>query len=435
MHAMVTSRHPKTGVAAVRARWRWARWFAFHAALLVGISLLGAALGGCAEERDDRRPRVVVSSLADGTTGVEPQALAELEVEFDEPMDPKHGRAVLRTSTGSVELALRWDEERTVAAIGCEGAILVDRRYTLSLEGFKDPAGNALDGGAVLPGEQLRFATRREDFTAPVVVASVPAHLQAEVYPAPVDGGTAPRVRVAIRFSEPMDPEFRAVSWGAVGGEARAAQGAWAEDLRELSFAIEAPAFAGRRPLEDRTSYQVDVSGLADLAGNPARLAEGAPESALRFSTGEYDALLNHSCGHVAFGPFASVNAAAEPGPLAPRSDAAHTRFTVTLPMAAGVGGGYAGYTRLRAPADAAWHLFLDGEPAVMVQDLEGQALPVAVRTTPAACRGITHRATFHLRELDQVLLAIGPQVTDKVRFIVEQVATEGSGSQEEHRQ
>lgn len=401
---------------------------------------LGPALGmaalvaGCAEEMDDQRPRISASSLADGATGLDPEALAELFVEFDEPMDPKRGRAVLRTSTTSVELELRWEAGATAATLGLRGAVSVDRRYTLSLEGFEDPTGNALDGGEVLPEEQLRFATRREDFAAPFVVAASPSHLQDEVYPAPVFDGTAPRVRVSIRFSEPMDPAFREVSWGAVGGQARLATGAWSGDLRELSFAIEAPAFAGRRPLEDRTSYQLELGSLVDLAGNSARLAEGGADSALRFATGAYDALLNHSCGHVAFGPFANVTAAAEPGPLVPRSDAAHTRFTVTLPLAAAGGGMYAGFTRLRAPADATWHLFLDGDLEVRVQDLQGQPRPLVRSTTPVACDGIKHRATFELGELDQVLLSIGPQATATARFIVEQVTAAGAATETESR-
>lgn len=391
---------------------------------------------GCAEDDDARRPQILASSLADGTTDVGPEALGEVVVEFDEPMDPKRGRVVLRTSTGEEALEVRWDEARTAASIALGGGVVVDRRYTLALEGFVDPAGNALDGGDLAPDEQLRFATRREDFAAPVVVESSPAHLEEDVYPAPVFDGTAPRVRVSLRFSEPMDPAFREVSWGAVGGELRKAMGAWSGDLRELSFAIEAAGLGGR-PLQDQTSYQLELSELRDLAGNAARVAEEVMGSALRFTSGEYDALLNHSCGHVAFGPFAGVNAAAEPGPLVARSDAAHTRYTVTLPPVTGEAGMYAGYTRLRAPADATWHLFLDGELAVSAQDLDGQAVPVVRSTTPAACDGISQRATFELQALDQVLLRIGPQSTDTARFIVEQVATEGSGSgsEQEHGQ
>lgn len=389
---------------------------------------------GCAEDDDTRRPQILASSLADGATDVGPEALGEVVVEFDEPMDPKRGRVVLRTSTGEEALEVRWDEARTAASIALGGGVVVDRRYTLALEGFVDPAGNALDGGDLAPDEQLRFATRREDFAAPVVVESSPAHLEEDVYPAPVFEGTAPRVRVSLRFSEPMDPAFREVSVGAVGGETRRAMGAWSEDLKRMTFAIEAPGLGGR-PLQDRTSYQLELGGLRDLAGNSARVAEGSMETALRFSSGEYDALLNHSCGHVAFGPFASVSAAAEPGPLIARSDAAHTRYTVTLPMVAGAAGTYAGYTRLRAPADATWHLFLDGEVDMRVQDLDGAALPVTKSATPAACGGISHRATFSLRELDQVLLAIGPQATTTARFIVEQVATvSGSAPREEQR-
>jgi hypothetical protein len=185
-----------------------------------------------------------------------------------------------------------------------------------------------------------------------------------------------------------------------------------------------APPFAGGRPLQDTTAYEVELQGLRDLAGNPAQFSASS-NGRLHFTTGIYDALLNHSCGHVAFGPFSEVLAATTPGAQAPRSDTAHTRFTITLPGAVAP---YAGFTRLRAGTDAIWHLFLDGDFPLTVQDALGEPLALVRSPTPRACSGITHRVTFSLRALDQMFLGIGPGVSPVVRFIVEQeVVAEGA--------
>jgi hypothetical protein len=295
----------------------------------------------------------------------------------------------------------------------------------VGLVGFVRLAGVAIAGLGLAGCADDPGGEEDEDTSPPLVVSSSPAHLQTDIYPAPVFDISSPRVAISIRFSEPMDPQRREVRWGAVGGAPRAARGVWSEDRLELSFSIEAPPLTGELPLADLTTYRIELDGLRDLGGNAPQLSADSTESALQFTSGVYDPLLNHSCGHVAFGPFASLTAASAPGPLAPRSDAAHTRFTVTLPEVAGAPGTYAGHTRLRAPADATWHLFLDGDLPLTVRDLMDQALPVERRVTASACVGISHRASFALREMDQMILSIGPLSQPTAHFIVEHVAVE----------
>jgi Bacterial Ig-like domain len=382
-----------------------------------GRALVALALvAGCAEMEDREPPTLISSSLADGAADVDPVAVSEVTLVFDEPMQRGGARVILHVFEEERELPLRWSGDDEEVAIELTGALLVDRRYQLELDGFADLAGNTM--AAPWPSGKLGFATQRVDLQPPEVVISSPAHLEEGVYPAAIIGATAPRVRVQVRFGEPMDPLARAITWGAVGGAAKPAQGTWSEGASVFHFDITAPVLTGQRPLDDHTTYEVELAELRDLAGNPARRAAG--DSRLRFTTGQYDALLNHSCGHVAFGPFAAVTAAATAGPQAPRSDAAHTRYTVTLP---GVAGEYGGATRLRAAADATWHLFLDRDAPLIVLDEQSQPLPVMRAVTPAACAGISHRVSFSLAAQAQAYLSIGPQTGAEVRFIVEQVA------------
>jgi hypothetical protein len=144
------------------------------------------------------------------------------------------------------------------------------------------------------------------------------------------------------------------------------------------------PALGGR-VLADDTRYEVRLDGFADAAGNPI-----AHPAHVAFTTGTLDALLNHSCGHVTFGPFASVAATA--GALdAPYADTGHVSYTVQLPRQ---GDGYHGYTRFRVATGTRYDLFLD-RPVAVIGVAGEREHPLATAATPPACDGITHRAWF----------------------------------------
>lgn len=279
-------------------------------------------------------------------------------------------------------------------------------------------AGCALAGCADEPGSEPEPPPPDPDQTAPRVVATSPMQGASGVYPAPLDADTAPRVQISLRFDEPMDPETSSIALVSAGGVTEpAAAAAWSLDQTQLTLTYAGSPLAGRRPLADDTSYALDLRGLRDRAGNA--LDPGAPldQGTLRFTTGAYDPLLNHSCGHVLFGPYATAQAAPTRSSIAARTDTAHTRYTVSLPAA---GDAHAGYTRLRATSTATWHLFLDGEVAVALESQLGEPLPISLAATPAACAGITHRATFHATELDQLFLRFGPQPAPEVKLVVE---------------
>jgi hypothetical protein len=237
------------------------------------------------------------------------------------------------------------------------------------------------------------------------------------VYPAQVYDGTAQRVRITARFDEPMDPARATVAWGAAGGPPTELAGSWI-DPATLVVDIVAPPFTGQRPLEDDTAYAVDLSALRDAAHNPVEPDVVLDAGMLRFTTGRYDALLNHACGHVELGPFATVTAAAAPGPTIARTDTAHTRYTIAVPEPT-----TGGFTRGRAVAAATWTLFLDGPVPIDVQTERGVAVAAPIAPAPAACAGITHRLAFDAEADDRFYFHVGPGTAPEHHLILEIVA------------
>lgn len=269
-------------------------------------------------------------------------------------------------------------------------------------------------GGAMMDGPS---DSPVGDAVAPHVVTSAPARGATDVYPGRLFGGTLPRVRITIQFDEPMDTGRATVGWSAVGGELQQATGVWSEDATQLVVDIVGSPLTGLPPLADLTAYEIDLASLGDVAGNAVAPEVGLEAGKLRFTTGVYDPLLNHSCGHVVFGPYAEVVAAAAASPLAVRTDVPHTRYTVVLPDTQGP---RSGYTGIRAPSDATWHLFLDGDEPLSLETETGEPLAIATTPTPDACDGIRRRVTFHLAALDQRMLHLGPQAEPVTKFIVE---------------
>ncbi|MGN6104916.1 MAG: Ig-like domain-containing protein [Kofleriaceae bacterium] len=386
------------------------------------VVLALACVAGCDGTPDVRGPAIVSSSPAHGETGVDPAALASVVVAFDRGLDPASGRVVLELDGAERELAHGWDDP-AVLRVPVSGWLTYRTDYRVRLEGFTDVAGEPLEVEHSLPGGALAFSTAASgDAVAPRLVAADPMPGAVDVYPAPVTGGAAPRVRIVLRFDEPMDPLRGQVEWGPAGAPRQPRVGTWSSDRRELVVEIQGTPLSGQRPLADRILYELDLRALRDLSGNRVDgdvLVEGG---VLRFTSGVHDPLLEHSCGHVYFGPYATATASAEPTPNAARTDISHTQYTVHLPPDPDAPGLRRGYTRLRSAAASTWHLFLDGAYPLALEAAGGEVIPLDVVPAPAACVGITHRATFTLAELDERWLRIGPQAAESLELFVEQV-------------
>ncbi len=339
---------------------------------------------------------------------------------FDQPMVTTQGALTITDGLETFEVSVRWPDNDFTAVADLAGLLEPGRDYRLTLANFAGVNGGAPVLAQTLGDEILDFTTSlpTED-RPPFVVTSNPGMEATGVYPAQVFNGTAPRVSIRIDFSEPMDSGRRTISWGSAdGGTQEELAGSWSADGLVFTADVLAPPATGRHPLEDSTRYAIDLRRLRDRAGNLLTPNVVVANGQLMFTTGVYEPLLNHSCGHVFFGPYDTVTAAVAPGPTITRTDTAHTAYTVTLP-----GPPYAGFTRYRAATDASVHLFLDGEDSIKVTDELGVPVLFSVRTTPSACPGISHELLFHTAAGQRFLFEIGPQSTSQRRFIVEAVS------------
>jgi len=374
---------------------------------------LGALDAGPDAVTDVTRPRLLATTPADGTTGLAHRELTSLQLRFDEPIDLARGVVRLRAGATSTALTAGAIDPSTVA-LDVTGLLDPGQVYSVELDGWADRAGNLADLTPGIADGQLDFATAPPaEPVAPRLIAARPAPDAVDVYPAEVFDGTSQRVRVVLTFDEPMDPARATLSWGPAGDPGAALIGAWSDDGLTLTADIVAPILTGQRPVADRTTYAVDLGGLRDLSGNRVE-----PPRQLRFTTGSYDALLNHSCGHVFFGPFTTVVAASAPASTIVRADTPHTRYTVELP-----GPLHAGYARFRAPTRATVYLFLDGDLPLIVERADGSAVASTRAATPRACGGISDVLVFHTEPGDQFSMVLGPHDQPELRFIVEAVA------------
>lgn len=127
------------------------------------------------------------------------------------------------------------------------------------------------------------------------------------------------------------------------------------------------------------------------------------------FTTGKYDGLLNHSCGHTLFGPFASVGSSPNAEASAPDISMTHVEYTVTLRPNEGV---YSGWVRAQFPTQGPYRLYFDAATTVTLSDSDGtmeEAVPLS--PTPLACPGITHELTLTPSPYEDLFLRLGPDV------------------------
>ena len=253
---------------------------------------------------------------------------------------------------------------------------------------------------------------------APFVVRSLPALGAEEVYPAPLGNGAGEAFELTVSFSEALDQRAEVRLEG--DGASVTPEIAWSAEGTELSVLVR-PAFAGLRPLADRVEYALDLSALRALDG---ALLE--PDRALRagrlvFTTGTYDALLNHSCGHTLFGPFSSV-AAAEERRAAADIGTTHIQYSVLLPND---GAGFSGWLRARFVTGGLYRLYFDGDTSVVLErHREGKAetRAMTLSPTPAACAGITHELTLDAATDETIFLRLGLQEGQRRNLILELV-------------
>lgn len=253
----------------------------------------------------------------------------------------------------------------------------------------------------------------------PFLLSASPALDETNVYPAPLWRGNGEEFAIELRFSLPMDAGKDLV---VESDDHRhpVSESKWSDDRRQLSLFVR-PDFSSSRPLADERQYALDLSSLVSASGALLEPDLGLRERRLVFSTGRYDPLLNHSCGHTFFGPFASVAAAGANDASAPDISATHTQYAVTKNA---LDEGYGGFLKARFPTHGPYRLYFDGEPriALVENDRETALLP---KRSAQACPGITHEIDLIPRADDDLYFRLGPDATSRDRVIVELVPQE----------
>jgi hypothetical protein len=221
----------------------------------------------------------------------------------------------------------------------------------------------------------------------PSVVQTTPALGAKEVYPSPYGDGVKYRVEIAVQFSAEMDTGITELPFGPKGEALPMHPVIWAVDARSLVVAVSPPPLAPQI-LTEGTLYELDLSGLTDVVGQPLARDVGLEDGSLLFTTGSYDPLLNHSCGHTVFGPFDNGVASSESPPVFIAS-ATHTQYALSF-----IGSDereYAGIVGLQLATAGSYRLYFDGFPGLsIVRATSDERESVTVEPTPRSCAGIS---------------------------------------------
>ncbi|HEY8945774.1 MAG TPA: Ig-like domain-containing protein [Polyangiaceae bacterium] len=252
---------------------------------------------------------------------------------------------------------------------------------------------------------------------SPELVSSTPALGAERVYPAPLWNGKGEEVAIALTFSEPMNLEEE-LALEASDHTRSVAAVDWSDDRTELTLFVRGD-FSMTRPLADETEYWLDLSSLVSDSGAPLAANAGLVDRTLTFTTGRYDALLNHACGHTFFGPFGSVAASASGDLTAPDISTTHVQYSVALREQDAQ---FGGWLRAKFPGERPYRLYFDAETQISMTRSEGQAEELALEPTPPACPGITHEVTLTDVADSDVFFFVGPEEVTMRRVIVELV-------------
>lgn len=224
---------------------------------------------------DDEAPQVVSSTPNEGQLDVLLESLAgAITVTFDEAMDTTAATAPFTAGAASADVAITWIDDRT-ASFAIAGVAVTEAMHSLDLRALTDVAGNVLATAPVVRDGRLDFNTGIDSFV-PFVAASTP-----------LEGSTGvsfPLDDVVLAFSESMDTTVTEVAVrDDIGGDHMVA-GSWGSGGTVLT--IPGSEFG------IGLTYEVDVSGLVDLAGSSVSvghpyLGDGVLDFDIELPTGE----------------------------------------------------------------------------------------------------------------------------------------------------
>lgn len=208
-------------------------------------------------------PVVTASNPVEGATDVSARATS-IELTFSEPMDNTVGAI---TATGLTFGDAEWlAGDRVRFAV--EG-LAYETSYAVTLDGFRDRAGNALDTSTYLEGT-LDFTTG-PDTDAPRVIDSNPDEGQLDVATDLLD-------EVLVVFDEPMDTDV-GVATLEVDTRSTPLTAAWNAAGTEVRFSVGGALLNG-------ANHRVVLEGFTDAAGNALDEDVCLLDGALDFRTG-----------------------------------------------------------------------------------------------------------------------------------------------------
>lgn len=134
------------------------------------------------------------------------------------------------------------------------------------------------------------------------------------------------------------------------------------------------------------------------------------------------NALVDHSCGHVMFGPFQMVTA--DPNvdfsAAQPNINPVHTQYTVTVPeSAAGVRSGTVKY---RVQRTGRWIVFANPVFDVPLLNAAGAPMPSSFMEEPAGCTGLGIGRQYELTANETYRLRLDASPSAQVKIIIEKL-------------
>lgn len=358
-------------------------------------------------------PTVRESSPREGAQEVPYESTRFIVFTFSEPMNTSLGRAELSEEGGGTRTVLTpsWSADGFTVTYDSQFRLSPGKAMQVTLTGFKDGAGNALNATSLLGSNGALDFTVAPDTVKPYVTQTNVPDGATDVYPVEVyvTGGNPPtgyRKVFTFRFSEPMDGSVSRVTLHEALNPSsfRDLAGVWSSDRLTMTVTL-VPVSTGQLPLLGDTSYYLDLTRLQDARGNA--LDATLPvlgNGRLDFRTLLSDPDLNHGCEHALVQTPMARTATSTVTGATPRTEQIHTLYEVTLPSN---GTSFSGFTRAQLIGNRSQPLFMNGPVQVTVTDPESPSTGIGVTLVPvpAACAPITHVARFNTPVTSEVHL------------------------------
>ena len=220
------------------------------------------------ETVDDVPPFVVEATPAEGATDISAR-LDSISITFSEPMNTSIGFIDVLGGSATVGEA-DWSADGLTVTYPVAD-LEYEREYDVGLTSFRDAGGLAMNGEPYVGDGFLDFSTGADE-DAPRVTGSTPMEGQLDVNAAIVD-------EIEVVFDEPMMTDVTSFTLND-GTTDVSVPGTWSGGARTLRVDV-------TDLLEFETSYALQLSGLADRAGNALDTSTYLGDGAVDFTVSD----------------------------------------------------------------------------------------------------------------------------------------------------